>query len=70
MKETLLDTLGEIVWFLMFITPLIIIPLTWKFIDGSKMVKIASGLLLSLVCSIILFCIGMAILLRHGLGPG
>jgi hypothetical protein len=68
--ETFIDIIGEICWFLMFITPLIFIPLTWKFIDGSRMVKVAAGLLLSVVCSIILFCIGMAILLRNGLGPG
>jgi len=63
--EKLMDIIGEIIWILMFAAPLIIMPCIWKFIDGSKMIRIAMGLILSLVCSYLLYWIGLAIIFRH-----
>ena len=65
-----MDIVGEIFWVLMFVTPLIIIPGVWKFLDGNKMIRIAIGLILSAVCSLLLYCFSLAILFRHGMGPG
>ena len=67
--EKLMDIVGGILWVLMFTAPLIIMPCIWKFIDGSKMIRIVMGLILSLVCSYLLYGISLAIIFRHGMGP-
>ena len=69
MEDTILDTMGGICWCLMLVCPFIIVPMIWKFMDGSKIIRIVMGLVLSAVCFILLFAISMAIILRHGLGP-
>ncbi|HVU53742.1 MAG TPA: hypothetical protein VHD83_01750 [Puia sp.] len=69
MEEQILDGIGVACWWLMFICPFIIIPLVWKFLDGSKMIRIVAGLVLSALCFLLLFVISMAICFRHGLGP-
>lgn len=57
-------------WVSMFAAPFIIMPIVWKFLDKNKLTRIMTGLLLSAVVSYMLFCISLAIFLRHGLGPG
>jgi hypothetical protein len=49
--------------------PFIITFLVWKFLDGSRMIKIVVVLLLSAVCVMLLYSIGLAIIFRHGMGP-
>lgn len=65
-----MDTLGQILWFIMFGTPLITIPIVWKLSKQKKMVKILMGLLLGLVLSFILYHISMSIIFRDGMGSG
>jgi len=67
--EDLIDILGEVMMASIFIVPFIIIPIFWKYSDGSRGARIIKGLLLSAVIDILLFCMSMAICLRNGLGP-
>jgi hypothetical protein len=69
MEEKILDDIGVACWGLMLICPFIIIPLIWKFLDGSRMIRIAVGLLLSAVSVYLLYAISLAIIFRHGMGP-
>jgi len=68
--ENLIDLLGETAMVAAVLTPFIIMPLVWKYLDESRSTRIVTGLLLSAVIFFLLFCISMAICLRNGLGPG
>jgi hypothetical protein len=64
-----MDILGQILWFSMFATPLITIPLAWKFIKEKKAVRLIIGILFAAMLSLFLYIISLGILLRNGLGP-
>jgi tryptophan-rich sensory protein len=65
-----MDTIGEILWFAMFFTPVITVPLVWRYNkSNTKTIRIIIGLVLALVLSLIFYMISMGILLRNGLGP-
>lgn len=64
-----MDVLGQFLWFLMFGTPLITIPLTWKLSNQKKVVRILIGLVLALILSFLLYFISLAIIFRNGMGP-
>ena len=63
-----MDVIGKICWYLMFATPLLCIPLVWKFSSQTKGVKLLIGLLLSFAFSVFLFFFSLAILFRNGMG--
>lgn len=63
-----MDTLGQILWFLMFATPLLTIPLVWKFSKQKKVVRILIGLALACVLSFVLYFVSLAIIFRDGMG--
>jgi hypothetical protein len=66
----MVDTIGEILWYAIFITPLIIVPIVWKYYTTkSKLARFVVGMLVSLLLSAILFLISMSIFMRGGLGP-
>ncbi len=67
--EKILDMIGAIFWFGMFVTPLITIPLVWKFSKLSKVIRVLMGLLLALFISFFLYFVSMEIIFRHGMGP-
>jgi len=64
-----MDTLGQILWFLMFATPLITVPLVWKFSGQNKVLRVVIGLVLALALSFLLFQISLSIIFRNGMGP-
>jgi len=64
-----MDTLGEILWFSMFFTPFITIPLAWILFKERKFIKIIIGILLAVLLSAFLYLASMTIILRDGLGP-
>jgi len=68
--EDLIDILGMVMMASIFIVPFVIVPIFWKYSDGSKGNRIIMGLLLSAIIDLLLFCMSMAICLRNGLGPG
>lgn len=65
-----MDLIGQILWFTMFVTPAIIIPLTWKRMKGVKKIfRVIIGLLIAVVISFVLYNISLAIIFRDGMGP-
>jgi hypothetical protein len=65
-----MDLLGEILWYAMFFTPVITIPLFWRFDSTSnKKMKVINGMLLAFLISLVFLVISLTILFRNGLGP-
>jgi len=64
-----MDTLGQILWFAMFGTPLLTIPLTWRMRGTKKNYRVIVGLFLALALSFFLYHISLAIIFRDGMGP-
>ena len=64
-----LDKLGEIIWYLMFLTPIVTVPLVWRLSREKKAYRILSGFIIALLISIVFFIVSCLILLRNGLGP-
>jgi len=54
----------------MFGTPLITIPIVWKFSKQKKIVRVLVGLGIALILSFVLYYISLAIIFRDGMGPG
>ena len=65
-----MDIIGQILWFLMFGTPLITIPIVWKISKQKKIIRILIGLGLAIVISFFLYHISLEIIFRDGMGPG
>lgn len=65
-----MDLLGQILWFAMFGTPILTIPLVWRFMDTKKVYRVIVGLLIAFVLSFLLYHISLAIIFRDGMGPG
>jgi hypothetical protein len=65
-----MDIIGQILWFAMFGTPLLTIPLTWRLLPIKKVYRVIVGLLFALVLSFLLYHISLAIIFRDGMGPG
>ncbi|MBK6444495.1 MAG: hypothetical protein IPO49_12805 [Bacteroidetes bacterium] len=70
MTEETKDILGQVLWFAMFATPLLTIPLTWKFLRVLKIYRLMFGLLLAAFLSFFLYFISLGIIFRDGMGPG
>ena len=64
-----MDVIGEICWYMMFVTPLICIPIVWKISTQNLGVKLLIVLLLSCSLSIFLYFLNLAIIFRDGMGP-
>jgi glycopeptide antibiotics resistance protein len=64
-----MDTLGQILWYLIPFTPLITFPFVWKRSKDKWYVKFLLALFLALGLSVILYVASMGICLRDGLGP-
>lgn len=69
MNKQTTDTIGQILWFAMFATPLLTIPLVWKFLKVGKVYRIIIGLVLAAFLSFFLYFISLAIIFRDGMGP-
>jgi len=69
MNEETKDIIGQILWFTMFLSPLICIFLCWKFLQIKKLFRIVIGLILGLIISYLLYFISLAIIFRDGMGP-
>lgn len=68
MNEEFKDIIGQILWFLMFLSPFICIVLCWKFLEIKKLSRIIIGLFLGVIISSILYFISLAIIFRDGMG--
>ena len=65
-----MDLIGYILWFAMFATPILTIPLAWRLMDKKKIYRIILGLLFALLLSFFLYHISLGIIFRDGMGPG
>ena len=65
-----MDTIGQSLWFLMFVTPLFIIPLVWRLTQLRKTVRLLLGLLIAVGISLLFYCVSLLIIFRDGMGPG
>ncbi len=65
-----MDLLGQILWFAMFATPILAIPLAWRLRDTKKVYRVIVGLIFALILSFFLYHISLAIIFRDGMGPG
>jgi hypothetical protein len=65
----LLDTIGKVLWYVMFFTPVITIPIFWKYWRGNKIEKIIAGSVCAVLISVLLFAIVFGLAFRNGLGP-
>jgi hypothetical protein len=64
-----MDLFGQILWFAMFLTPLLVIPLVWRQKKLKKIYRIIIGLLIALLISFFLYLISLSIIFRDGIGP-
>jgi len=65
-----MDTRGQILWFAMFGTPILTIPLAWRLLPMRKFFRVVVGLIFALLLSFFLYHISLAIIFRDGMGPG
>ncbi len=65
----MLDWIGAILWITVFASPLITVPLAWKFCPAKKIVRVIMGLVLAAVVSFFSYHISLEIIFRHGMGP-
>ena len=64
-----MDTIGQILWVTMFLTPLLTVPLAWRLFSIKKTYRVIIGLLFAVILSFFLFHISLAICFRNGMGP-
>jgi len=64
-----MDFLGQVLWFAIFLTPLITIPIAWHLIKGKIIYRILLAVALTIITSFILYMLSLAILFRDGMGP-
>jgi uncharacterized membrane protein (UPF0136 family) len=65
-----MDTLGQILWFAMFGTPILTIPLAWRLMKTKKVIRVLVVLLFAGLLSFLLYYWSLAIIFRDGMGPG
>lgn len=63
-----MDTLGQILWFTVFVTPFLTIPLAWRLKDISKTLRIIIGLLIAIILSSICYLTSLALIFSNGMG--
>ena len=69
MTEETKDTIGEVFWYAIPLTPLITVPFMWLNKNMGKWTKIIIGLILALILSVLFYFISIGICFRHGMGP-
>ena len=65
-----MELLGQILWFAMFGTPLLTIPMAWRLMNTMKVYRVIVGLIFAFILSFFLYYICLAIIFRDGMGPG
>lgn len=65
-----MDLLGQALWLLMFVIPIVIMPLLWRRKKLPKIHRIIYGVVIAVLCSVILYFISLSIIFRDGMGPG
>ena len=68
MSEQTTDTIGQFLWYAMFATPLITVPLVWRIFKIRKIYRLLIGLVLACFISFFLFHISLGLIFRNGFG--
>lgn len=68
MTEESKDIIGQVLWFAMFFTPLITIPVAWVLFKVKKVYRVIIGLVLAVFISFLLYQISLSIIFRNGMG--
>ncbi len=64
-----MDILGQTLWWLMFFTPLLTVPLSIRLLKKSKLsIQIIIGFLLAFFLSLVLYGLSLAIIFKEGMG--
>jgi hypothetical protein len=69
MSEEDIDFIGECFWYGMFLLPIIIFPLVWRYSKMKNIYKILVWILLSALLSSTFLLISLVICFRNGMGP-
>ncbi len=69
MNEQTSDSIGQLLFYLVFIAPLLSVFLCWRVLKIKIIYRIIFGLILGLALSFILFSISLAFVFRNGMGP-
>jgi len=69
MSESIIDWIGKVFWYLIFLTPVITLPLAFRLINVDKRYKIIIGIILAFILSFLFYIISMAIIFKNGMGP-
>jgi hypothetical protein len=69
MRESIIDIIGEIMWIMVFVAPLLSVIIVWRTFEINKFFRIVIGLIIGLFISMICFYISLEIIFRHGMGP-
>lgn len=64
-----MNLLGQVLWFAMFGTPILTVPLAWRLMSTKKIYRAIAGLFFALMLSVILYQVSLAIIFRDGMGP-
>jgi hypothetical protein len=59
------DIVGQILWYVMFFTPLITIPIVWRLNSQNKIIKFLIGLILAFILSSLLYYISIHIAFKN-----
>lgn len=65
----MIDSVGQILWYSIFLTPILTVPVVWKFSKVKKIYRLLIALLIAMFLSAVFYAISMTIVLRDGLGP-
>ena len=68
MGDKFFDIIGQCFWWLMFVTPIIFVPIAYKKIGGKRIIRVVIGLVISIIASIVLYFLSLSILFRNGMG--
>lgn len=63
-----MDYFSQILWFSMFVTPLLTVPLVWKYSEKNKLIRVAIGLIFAGALSYFLYLLSIMIIFRNGMG--
>jgi uncharacterized membrane-anchored protein YitT (DUF2179 family) len=63
------DIIGQILWFSMPLTPLVTVPLMWRWKNASKILRVIVALFLAFLISAFFYAVSLSIVFRNGMGP-
>ncbi len=66
MNEQTTDTIGQILWYAMFATPLITVPLVWRTFKVQKIFRVIIGIVFACFISFFLCHISLGLIFRNG----